>query len=66
MFLGKNPDSGERNYKLFIQEAPSNGSTSDPARMIGGWVSYNVKYTNTLRPGSTMTLRRIQSESSAS
>ena len=45
VFLGKNPDSGERNYRMLIQEAPSNGSTSDPARMIGGWVSYNVKFT---------------------
>lgn len=35
VFLGKNPDSGERNYRLLIQEAPANGSTSDPARMIG-------------------------------
>ena len=33
---------------------------------IGGWVSYNVRYTNTLRPGSTMTLRRLQSETSSS
>jgi hypothetical protein len=37
-----------------IQEAPAQGSVSDPARQIGGWVSYNVKYTNTLRPGSTI------------
>jgi len=26
----------------------------------------NVKYTNTLRPGSTMTIRRLQSETSSS
>jgi hypothetical protein len=25
-----------------IQEAPAQGSVSDPARQIGGWVSYNV------------------------
>ena len=60
IFLGKNPTSGEKNYRLMIQEAPQGGSVSDPARQIGGWVSYNVKYTNTLRPGSVMTLRRIQ------
>jgi len=66
VFLGKNPESGEKNYRLMIQEAPSQGSVSDPARQIGGWVSYNVKYTNTLRPGSTMVLRRLQSETSSS
>lgn len=66
VFLGKNPESGEKNYRLLIQEAPSQGSVSDPARQIGGWVSYNVKYTNTLRPGSTMVIRRIQSETSSS
>ena len=48
------------NSMLMIQEAPQGGSVSDPARQIGGWVSYNVKYTNTLRPGSVMTLRRIE------
>lgn len=66
VFLGKNPESGEKNYRLMIQEAPASGSVSDPARQIGGWVSYNVKYTNTLRPGSTMTIRRLQSETSSS
>lgn len=66
VFLGKNPESGERNYKLMVQEAPAQGSVSDPARQIGGWVSYNVRYTNTLRPGSTMVIRRLQSETSAS
>jgi len=66
VFLGKNPESGEKNYRLMIQEAPAQGSVSDPARQIGGWVSYNVKYTNTLRPGSTMVIRRLQSETSSS
>jgi hypothetical protein len=42
VFLGKNPESGEKNYRLMIQEAPAQGSVSDPARQIGGWVSYNV------------------------
>lgn len=65
VFLGKNA-AGDKNYKLMIQEAPANGSVSDPTRAIGGWVAYNVKWTSTLRPGSTMTLRRIQSETSAS
>lgn len=66
VFLGKNPESGEKNYKLMIQEAPAQGSVSDPARQIGGWVAYNVRYTNTNRPGSTMTLRRLQSQTSSS
>lgn len=66
VFLGKNPESGEKNYRLMIQEAPAQGSVSDMARQIGGWVSYNVKYTNTLRPGSTMVIRRLQSETSSS
>jgi N4-gp56 family major capsid protein len=66
VFLGKNPESGEKNYRLMVQEAPAQGSVSDPARQIGGWVSYNVKYTNTLRPGSTMVIRRLQSETSSS
>ena len=61
IFLGKNPETGEKNYRLLIQEAPAQGSVSDPARQIGGWVSYNVKATWSLRPGATMTLRRIQS-----
>lgn len=66
VFLGPNPEAGSKNYKLMIQEAPAQGSVSDPARQIGGWCSYNVRYTNTLRPGSTMTLRRLQSETSSS
>jgi N4-gp56 family major capsid protein len=66
VFLGKNPETGEKNYRLNIQEAPKNGSVSDPAAQIGGWVSYNVRYTNSLRPGATMTLRRLQSQTSSS
>lgn len=65
VFLGKS-EAGDKNYRLFIQNAPENGSVSDPARQIGGWCSYNVKFTNTLPPGSTMRLRRIQSETSSS
>lgn len=42
VFLGKNPESGDKNYKLNVQMAPANGSVSDPSRVIGGWVSYNV------------------------
>ena len=65
IFLGAN-EQGDKNYKLNIQTAPENGSVSDPSRMIGGWCSYNVRFTNTLPPGSTMRLRRLQSETSSS
>jgi hypothetical protein len=37
VFLGKNPEDGSKNYKLFIQSAPEQGSVSDPARQIGGY-----------------------------
>lgn len=33
VFLGKNPETGEKNYRLMIQEAPAQGSVSDPARL---------------------------------
>jgi hypothetical protein len=65
IFLGPNGD-GDKNYKLNIQVAPENGSVSDPVRTIGGWVSYNTKFTNTLPPGTTQRLRIIQSETSSS
>jgi N4-gp56 family major capsid protein len=65
IFLGPNGD-GDKNYKLNIQVAPENGSVSDPARVIGGWCSYNTRFTNTLPPGSQQRLRILQSETSAS
>jgi hypothetical protein len=39
IFLGKNPESDQKNYKLNIQLAPEAGSVSDPARMIGGYLA---------------------------
>jgi N4-gp56 family major capsid protein len=42
VFLGKAPEGGDKNFKLMIQTAPEGGSVADPARTIGGWVSYNV------------------------
>ncbi len=65
IFLGENGE-GDKNYKLNVQVAPENGSVSDPVRTIGGWVSYNTKFTNTLPPGVTQRLRIIQSETSSS
>lgn len=39
VFLGKNPESGSKNYSLMVQEAPAQGSVSDPARQIGGYLN---------------------------
>lgn len=66
VFLGKAPEGGNKNFKLMIQTAPEGGSVPDPSRMIGGWCSYNVRFTTCLRPGTVMTLRRIQSMVSTS
>ena len=57
----------EKNYRLPIKLADPNGSVSDPAGMIGGWVAYNCKFTVSLPPNaSTGRLRRIQSETGVS
>lgn len=37
-----NPCPNGQSNKSVIQSAPDQGSVSDPARQIGGWVSYNV------------------------
>jgi hypothetical protein len=39
IFLGPNPESGQDNYRLYIQTAPENGSVSDPSRQIGGFIN---------------------------
>lgn len=40
IFLGPSPtDKNRKNYSLNIQMAPEGGSVSDPARLIGGWIS---------------------------
>ena len=67
IFLGPNPtDKNRKNYSLNIQMAPEGGSVSDPARLIGGWISYNVKFTITPPPGTVMRLRKILSNTSSS
>ncbi len=67
IFLGPNPtDKNKKNYSLNIQMAPEGGSVSDPARVIGGWISYNVKFTCTPPPGTVMRMRKILSNTSAS
>lgn len=65
IFLGPS-GTDKKNYSLNIQMAPEGGSVSDPARLIGGWISYNVKFTITPPPGSVMRLRKILSQTSAS
>jgi hypothetical protein len=67
IFLGPNPaDKNKKNYSLNIQMAPEGGSASDPARLIGGWISYNVKFTITPPPGTGMRARKILSNTSSS
>ena len=67
IFLGPNPaDKSKKNYSLNIQMAPEGGSVSDPARLIGGWISYNVRFVVTPPPGSVMRARKILSNTSAS
>jgi hypothetical protein len=49
-------DGDWRNLKLWMykQETPTPG---DPARVIGGWTSYNVKFTATLPPDPIQRIR---------
>lgn len=44
------------NMKIWMMKA-SEPSVSDPSRVIGGWVSYNVKFVATTPPDTTMRLR---------
>ena len=67
IFLGPNPaDKNKKNYSLSIQTAPEGGSVSDPARLIGGWISYNVKFCVTPPPGTIMRMRKLLSQTSSS
>lgn len=45
---------------------PSEPSTADPTRVIGGWTSYNVKMVFTTPPDSTMRLRYADATSNLS
>jgi N4-gp56 family major capsid protein len=53
------------NMKIWIMK-PEGPSPADPARVIGGWTSYNVKFVATLPPDLTMRLRYIDSTSALS
>lgn len=54
-----------RNLKLWIFKADQ-PSVADPARVIGGWTSYNVKYVPTLPPDTTMRFRYVDAVSNVS
>lgn len=63
--LGATDVPGERNFRLIVKNY-NDGSVADPANVIGASVAYNFKFAATRRPGTTMGLKRIQSEVSIS
>lgn len=52
-----------RNLKLWMYKT-SEPTPSDPARVIGGWTSYNVKFVPTLVPDTTQRSRYIDAVAS--
>lgn len=58
-------DGDWRNLRMWMYRA-GEPTVSDPSRVIGGWTSYNVKYTVTLPPDTTMRMRTIDSVSTIS
>lgn len=58
-------DGDWRNLKLFMMRAET-PTVADPSRVIGGWTSYNVKYTTSLPPDTTMRMRYIDAVSNIS
>lgn len=58
-------DGDWRNLKLWIYKS-TEPSPSDPSRVIGGWTSYNAKFTATLPPDTTMRIRYIDAVSNVS
>jgi hypothetical protein len=58
-------DGDWRNLKLWMYKT-NEPSPADPARVIGGWTSYNVKFTVALPPDVTMRLRYIDAVSNVS
>lgn len=55
-------DGDWRNLKLYMfrAEKPTN---SDPSKVIGGWTSYNVKFTTSLPPDLTQRYRMVDAVS---
>lgn len=58
-------DGDWRNLKVWLRKLDE-PSLPDPSRLIGGFTSYNFKYTSTLPPDTTMRLRYIDANSSIS
>lgn len=58
-------DGKWRNIATELKKADGS-SVSDPARVIGGWTSYNLKFTASLGPDTTMRLRTIDAPSNVS
>ena len=58
-------DGYTRNLQIFINANPE-PTIADPSRVIGGWTSYNVKFTTSLPPDTTMRLRYIDANSAIS
>ncbi len=59
--LGAQQLPKDRNYKLMVSTF-RDPSRSDPAGVIAAIVSYNFKFVASIRPGTTMVLERVQSE----
>lgn len=55
-------DGDWRNLEIWIKKADE-PTVADPARVIGGWTSYNAKFTATTAPDVTMRNRTIDSVS---
>lgn len=55
-------DGDYRNLKLYMFRAEK-PTVSDPSRVIGGWTSYNVKFTVSLPPDLTQRIRCIDAVS---
>lgn len=58
-------DGEWRNIDVNLVKDPAS-SAADPARVIGGWTSYNLKMTSSLGPDTTLRYRTIDSPSNVS
>lgn len=58
-------DGQWRNIDVVLQKNPGT-SAADPAGVIGGWTSYNLKYTASLGPDTTLRYRTIDAPSNVS
>lgn len=58
-------DGDWRNLKLWLRKMDE-PTLADPSRVIGGFTSYNVKFTTSLPPDTTMRMRYIDANSNIS